>query len=230
MQPYLFPYFGYFQLISGIDQFIFLDDVNFIQKGWINRNRILVNGETQFFTAPLKKASQNEKINALALSPEYAKWKPKFLKTLEINYKKSPSFDFIFPQLQEFFKKDDATISDLAKRSILFSCNLLDIKPDVKMSSTQFENADLKGEDRIMNICQRTETRIYRNLPGGREVYSTIPFKKNEIRLEFLTPQLPKYPQILANQFIPGLSILDLLFNCDLLQLQKIVKTGVFTE
>ena len=63
MQPYFFPYIGYFQLINAVDKFIILDDVNYIKKGWINRNRILLNGKDYLFTIPCEKISQNKLIN-----------------------------------------------------------------------------------------------------------------------------------------------------------------------
>ena len=84
MQPYIFPYIGYFQLIREVDLFVSFDDVNFINKGWINRNRILVNGSPQYFTIPLEKSSQNKKINEIQLALDN-KWKNKFLKTIEFN-------------------------------------------------------------------------------------------------------------------------------------------------
>ena len=57
MQPYLFPYIGYFQLIHSSDEFIIYDNIEYTKKGWINRNRILFNGSPQIFTIPLKKDS-----------------------------------------------------------------------------------------------------------------------------------------------------------------------------
>ena len=91
MQPYFMPYIGYFQLINAVDKFIVYDDVNYINKGWINRNNILVNGKVHSFTIPLKEASQNKLINEIYLSEE-TKWRINFLKTLEQNYTKAPFF------------------------------------------------------------------------------------------------------------------------------------------
>ena len=68
MQPYLFPYLGYFQLINAVDAFVFYDDVNFIKRGWINRNRILVNNEDQLISIPLIKASQNKLIKDVQIN------------------------------------------------------------------------------------------------------------------------------------------------------------------
>ncbi|MEO8664089.1 MAG: WbqC family protein, partial [Ignavibacteria bacterium] len=85
MQPYVFPYIGYFQLINAVDKFVLFDDVSFIKKGWINRNRILVNKQEYTFTIPLKKASQNKLIKDIEISEEN-NWRDKFLKTIEKSY------------------------------------------------------------------------------------------------------------------------------------------------
>ena len=87
MQPYTFPYLGYFQLINAVDTFVFYDDVNFIKRGWINRNNILVNGQGSLFTIPLLKASQNKQINEVEVVFD-EKWKNQFFKSIEYNYKK----------------------------------------------------------------------------------------------------------------------------------------------
>ena len=89
MQPYFMPYIGYLQLMNAVDKFVLYDDVNYINKGWINRNRILVNGQAYLFTIPLKEASQNRLINEIYLSND-PKWKGKLLKTIEQGYKKAP--------------------------------------------------------------------------------------------------------------------------------------------
>ena len=91
MQPYFFPYIGYFQLISAVDIFVVYDDVNYINKGWINRNHILVNGQAKLITIPLIQASQNKHISEIELFGDL-KWKDKLLKTIEFNYKKASYF------------------------------------------------------------------------------------------------------------------------------------------
>ena len=87
MQPYLFPYLGYWQMISSADVFVLFDDVNFIKRGWINRNNILLNGQAHLFTLPLVEASQNKLIKDINVTPE-DKEKQKILKTIEMAYKK----------------------------------------------------------------------------------------------------------------------------------------------
>ena len=96
MQPYIFPYVGYFQLIKAVDVFVFYDDVHFIKKGWINRNQLLINDKAHLFSVPLNKPSQNKLINEIKLALDQ-KWLKHFYSTLEFNYKKAPFYKEIFP-------------------------------------------------------------------------------------------------------------------------------------
>ena len=105
MQPYFFPYIGYFQLINAVDKFIIYDDVNYIKKGWINRNNILVNNSPNLIQVPLIAASQNRLIKDILVVDEN-NWKDKLLKTIYFNYKKAPFFDQIFSLLEEVLFND----------------------------------------------------------------------------------------------------------------------------
>ena len=91
-QPYFSPYLGYFQLINAVDVYVSYDDVNFIKGGWINRNRVKVNGSNMIFNIPLIKQSSFKKINET-----YIDWDnrgiDKFLKTINQSYNKSPHRD-----------------------------------------------------------------------------------------------------------------------------------------
>lgn len=99
MQPYLFPYIGYFQLLNAVDMFVVFDDVNFIKKGWINRNNILVNRQKYLFTVPLKDASQNKLIKEVQIADDG--WQEKFLKTVAQSYKKAEFFDEAFALIEK---------------------------------------------------------------------------------------------------------------------------------
>ena len=105
MQPYFFPYIGYFQLINSVDKFIIYDDVNFINRGWVNRNNLLSNGNKLLVTVPLKKSSQNKLINEVEISYE-VDWKGKFIKVFESLYKKSPYFNEVIELIGRIFEND----------------------------------------------------------------------------------------------------------------------------
>ena len=103
MQPYLFPYIGYWQLIDAVDIFIIYDDVNFIKRGYINRNNILENKTSQLITLELIGASQNKRINEISIGNNVNK----LLKTLKQNYLKAPFYKDVFPVLEEILNNEE---------------------------------------------------------------------------------------------------------------------------
>ena len=128
MQPYVFPYIGYFQLIYASDVFVFYDDVNFINRGWINRNRILINGKDHLFTIPCLDASQNKLIKDIEVLNNTKDIK-KLLDTIQSAYKKAPQFNTVFQIIQHILEiKENATISELAIKSILLIAEYLELK------------------------------------------------------------------------------------------------------
>ncbi len=214
MQPYFFPYIGYFQLINQVDKFIFYNDVNFINKGWINRNRILVNGEANLFSLPLHKASQNKLINEIQLTAD-EKWRSRLLKTIELSYKKAPNYDFVFSLIEEVISINTTLISDMAILSVMKTFEYLDSKKVLfECSSSRYNNQQLKGQNRILDICKQEKTTIYINPSGGLELYDRELFEENGIKIYFINTLPFHYHQNSKNSFISNLSILDvLMFN-----------------
>src|SRR3569623_366953 len=211
-QPYLFPYIGYFQLIAAVDKFVFLDDVNFIKSGWIHRNRILIAGETRYITVPLSQASQTRKINDIAVHEE-TPLRRKLMGTLRQSYARAPHFSNVVGLVQEVLAANDSQISVLAERSVVAVCRYLGLNTEFVMSSAQYRNLELKGEERVLDICKKEVATDYFNLPGGRQLYDERRFREKGISLHFIKPNLQPYPQF-AQEFHAGLSILDILmFN-----------------
>ena len=214
MQPYFMPYIGYFQLINTVDKFIIYDDVNFIKKGWINRNNILANKNRTLFTIPLKKASQNELIKDISINIDsFSIWKNKFLKTLEMNYSHAKNYDSVLLLLEDIFSYDTDSISDLATYSLIVVCKYLNIKTEIILSSTIYCNEVLSGQERILDICLKEGAKTYINPIGGMELYSESLFLENNIDLFFIKMNNVIYKQF-SEEFIPFLSIIDVLvFN-----------------
>ena len=212
MQPYIFPYLGYFQLINAVDRFIVYDDVNFINKGWINRNSILVDNKSFTFTIPLIEASQNRPINEIELV-EGDKWRDKLLRTIEHSYKKSPNFSDAYSLITGVIKSDITYISQLAILSLKTVCNYLNILTKFIDSSGIYENRHLKGQMRILSICEKEAASQYINPIGGLELYSRELFEMERIKLNFLKSNDIFYKQY-DSEFVPNLSIIDvLMFN-----------------
>lgn len=211
MQPYLFPYIGYFQLINAADKFIIYDDVCYINRGWINRNSIIVNGEKRPFNFNLKKASQNKYIKDIELS-NYGENTSKFLKTIYLSYKKAPYFENVYCILERIFSQDSIYITDLIILSLQYIFNYIGVTTEIAVSSKAYTNQSLKAEDRILDICEKENARIYINPIGGMGLYSKEHFNSKGIELRFLNPRLITYNQS-GNEFIPWLSIIDVMMN-----------------
>lgn len=210
MQPYFFPYLGYFQLLKAVDTFIVYDDVNFIKRGWINRNSILLNCRAHLFSIPLQKASQSELIFRTKLALD---WRKNFLKTIHQAYIKAPQFRKIFPLIEEVVATEHANVAELAISSIKAVNQYVGLAPKIHVSSVNYDNRHLKGQNRILDICKREACKDYFNLPGGRALYSSQDFAEAGINLIFIQPRETSYKQ-LDCEFVSGLSIIDvLMFN-----------------
>ncbi len=212
MQPYFFPYIGYFQLINAVDKFVVYDDVAYIKNGWINRNRIMVSNKTQYITTPVTNASTNYLINETQIV-NYQRFKNKFLKTIKYNYSKAPYFNEIFNLLKEIFSEDFYYISKLNVSLLFRILDYLKIKTEILIASESFGNQDLNSQERVLDICKKENATIYINAIGGTELYDKEKFKNSNINLYFLKPKYISYKQQ-NNEFIPWLSIIDvMMFN-----------------
>lgn len=212
MQPYFFPYIGYYQYAAASDKFIFYDDVSFIMRGWINRNYIRLNHKKHLVTVPLSKASPNRLISDMQIAKE-PNWKTRILRNIKDAYKKSSEFGKIFPIIESIINMDSTFIAELAKQSIRSVFNYLDLEISFVESSAKYENQCLKREIRIIDIARKESSSEVIVPIGGKELYEKEFFKRNEIALFYLKPIIEKYNQN-GREFIPSLSIIDvLMFN-----------------
>lgn len=212
MQPYFLPYLGYFQLIAAVDKFVIYDDVNFIKKGWINRNNILLNESAHLFTLPLSDVSQNKKINELILA-ENVIWKKKFFATLALSYSKAPHYKDVIRLVERILNYQSKSAADFVAFSIKEVSAYLTLSTQFISSSSIYENVDLVGEARIIDICIQENATVYINAIGGKALYDKYSFLEKNIELKFLCGLSPEYMQF-KNKFVSGLSILDvLMFN-----------------
>lgn len=212
MQPYFFPYLGYFQLIHSVDKFVFYDDVNFMKKGWVNRNNILLKGKAHLFSLPLRKASQNRKINEIEVS-SISEWAKKFLQSLELNYKKAPYFYEVFSLVSDVLRPEVTTVSEAAMLSVEKVSDYLGLEREFIVASQSHGNRKKGRLDSLIDICQSERANEYVNAPGGRTLYEAQDFNAFNIGLYFLEPVISEYRQF-EDPFVPALSIIDvLMFN-----------------
>lgn len=212
MQPYIFPYLGYLQLVYASDKFVFLDDVTFIKQGWINRNNILINNSSNLFSIPLNNSSSNKLILETQISNK-TNWRNDFEKKITLAYKKAPFFQSAKELILSIINNPADTIGELAKQSIITVSNYLNIETEFVNSSAVYNNKELKGQERIIDICVKENAGNYLNPIGGLALYNKEVFKEKSINLFFIKSLYKSYNQF-SGEFIPNLSIIDvLMFN-----------------
>lgn len=210
MQPYFLPYIGYWQLLACVDKFIVLDDVAFITRGWIHRNRLLSGGGPTLFTLPVRGASQNRLICEIERADTEV-WQRKFRQTLRQNYCRAPHFEATMELLEPILANPERNLSRFVQASMRRIADHLAIATPCLVASAEGTHA-LRGQERILDICRCEGASRYVNLPGGRLLYDGNRFAQEGIELRFIKPEPVPYPQRTKN-FEPWLSIVDILMN-----------------
>lgn len=223
MQPYFLPYIGYLQLMDAVDTFILYDDVAFINRGWINRNRLLINGQEHLFTVPLRDASQNKRINDVHLADD-PKWRSKLLKTIEQGYRKAPNYATVMPLTEKIVNFATDSIADLCGNSLVELNQFLGIDTRLVPSSTVYTNSELKAQERIIDICRQENATRYINPIGGQELYNKAAFAEQGMTLNFMQSNATPYPQQKQPDFMPWLSVLDVLMNNDVAETRAMLE------
>ncbi len=219
MQPYFFPYIGYWQLIASVDNFVIYDDVNYIKQGWINRNNIIANNSPYLISVQLIGASSFKLINEITVGNNLTK----LLKTIEQTYRKSPYFESAFPVIQEIFINNEKNLAKFLMFSIKTICDYLEIKTNLMISSELKKDNTLKAQNKIISICKSLQVKQYINAIGGRELYAKEAFSKEGIELLFIKSNVIEYQQF-REQFVPNLSIIDVLMFNDQSVVQSYLK------
>ncbi|PYJ07562.1 MAG: hypothetical protein DMF06_15310 [Verrucomicrobia bacterium] len=210
MQPYFVPYIGYFQLMSAVDKIVLLDDVTFISGGWINRNRITVNGQPHWLTLPLAQASQNRLINEIEIIDDPV-WKRKTMRTLGLTYGGAPFVEEVLPFLSNLLEEAKGSLSAFLSWHLRQVAELIGIETKIEPTSAIYPKENRHGQDRIIDICHREGATSYINLPGGRNLYDAKLFAAAGINLLFLQPDLETLSLRHSGDEGPSLSIIDLL-------------------
>lgn len=210
MQPYFFPYIGYYQLAYEVERFVFLDDVNYIKKGFINRNAILLQNERHEFSVPVEKISQNRAINKHNYTGEFSK----FLSLIWQAYKKAPFFEQVMPLVESVVRDGDNNVARKNAKSLTAVFSYLGIEREYIFSSDVELEDEKKGQDRILALCQKLNINKYRNAIGGRELYDKNTFNSAGIDLKFIQSNIRPYRQTKC-EFVSHLSIIDILMHCD---------------
>jgi len=211
MQPYFFPYIGYFQLIKSVDVFIVYDNIKYTKKGWINRNRMLQNGKDGMFSLPLKNDADHLDVRERELAADFNR--DKLLNKFKDAYRRAPYFEQTFTLIESIVRYEDKNLFSFLHNSIVAICKYLVIDTKVQVSSEIAIDHCLKNQDRVIALCEALRASIYVNAIGGMGLYSEETFREKCIELKFIKSKSFEYPQF-GEAFVPWLSIVDvMMFN-----------------
>lgn len=212
MQPYFFPYIGYYQMAAAVERFLIYDDVNYINRGYINRNRLLVNGKEWHFTVPLSGASQNKLIKDVGIDmTSWDRWKRSFLRTVDMNYNKALNYGPGRELLEEVLTLKDDRITSLAQRSVQLPLERMGRSIRFQRTSELGLNTDLRREERLIYICKELGITQYIQSQGGTVLYSSDHWHAKGLSLQFIRPTSMEYSR--DGEWPRGLSMLDAMLH-----------------
>jgi len=208
-QPYLFPYIGYWQLMNISDIYVIADSMQYIKRGYINRNNILINKNRHLFTLEVLGVHSTTPINQVKVGRN----SNKIIKSIFRAYRRAPYFEEIYPMLEEILLNDEKNLAKYVGYSIKSIVQYLDIDTKILYLSDLEGETSLKREERVIDICKRLNTDHYINAIGGQKLYNKETFLKEGIKLNFIKTGNIEYKQF-NNEFVPNLSIIDIMmFN-----------------
>jgi hypothetical protein len=211
MQPYFFPYIGYFQLIHAVDLFVVYDNIKYTKKGWINRNRMLQNGKGVKFSLPLKNDLDSLNVCERQLAADFNR--DKLLNKFKGAYLGAPYFAQTFPLVEDIVRYEEANLFHFLHYSIAKTCEHLGIRTEIRVSSDIAIDHGLKNQDKVLALCESIGASVYVNAIGGMVLYSKEAFLDKGISLKFIKSRPFDYTQF-GNDFVPWLSIIDvMMFN-----------------
>lgn len=211
MQPYFFPYIGYFQLIGAVDLFIVYDNIKYTKKGWINRNRMLKDGSDVMFSLPLKSGSDSLDVRDRALAEDFNR--RKLLNQLRGAYERAPHFTDVFPLIEQVVLHQDSNLFRYLRHALRCTCDRLRIETPIHVSSSIDIDHGLKSQEKVIALCRAVGATTYVNAIGGQELYDRHAFRNERLDLRFIRSKPVEYLQF-GNAFVPWLSIIDvLMFN-----------------
>lgn len=214
MQPYFFPYIGYFQLIKSVDQFIIFDNAQYVKRSWMNRNRILnEHKESVFINIPVNRVPRETKIKEIQINNKL-NWQRTILNQLLI-YKKAPNYSEVMKLVEECISKSVESLSLFNTNILKAICSVLEIETYIAFLSEQFPgiNSSNESDEWGLQVSLASHATSYINAIGGKEFYNPKKYLDNNIEIKFIKSNRITYNQFGKN-FVSNLSIIDILmFN-----------------
>ncbi len=211
MQPYFFPYIGYFQLIGAVDLFIVYDNIKYTKKGWINRNRMLQAGKDVMFSLPLRADSDSLDVRERVLASDFNR--DKLLNQLRGGYGGAPHFREVFPLIEAAVRHPAVNLFEYLHHSLAVTCAHLGLTTPIRVSSSVPIDHGLKNQHKVIALCRAVGATTYVNAIGGIALYEQEAFREQGLALRFIRAKPFQYVQF-GEPFVPWLSIIDvLMFN-----------------
>lgn len=213
-QPNYLPYLGFFHKMLRADRFVIVDNTQFVKRGpfgWIHRNRIRTRDGWMWLTVPvLTKGKFTQKINETLIDARLP-WRRKHWKSIEINYAHAPFFGRYKDALRDVYERKWDYVAELNTELIRRLMDLLEIRKELRIASK--EGIEGKSTDLVIDMCRKMGADSYLSGIHGRDYLEREKFGAAGIRLVFQKFDHPKYPQCQPGEFVPNLSIIDLIFN-----------------
>ncbi|NRP53628.1 MULTISPECIES: WbqC family protein [unclassified Marinobacterium] len=225
MQPYFYPYIGYFQLMNVVDVFVLYDDIQYVKQSWINRNRILINGESSYISIPLKKASDYLHVKDRRLAATWDKDSLKLARKLAAAYSKAPYFKEIYEPLEKAIANGETNLFNFLFENLLGVKELLSIDTKLVVSSEIGDFTALQSQDKVIAICEALGASQYINPIGGIDLYNKNDFSRRGMELTFIRSIPEEYTQF-RKPFQPFLSIIDVLMFNSIEQVKELINTS----
>ncbi len=222
MQPYFFPYIGYFQLIGSVNLFVIYDNIKYTKKGWINRNRFLRNGAECVFTVPLRKDSDFLDVRDRAVAADFDRGK--MVDQLREAYRRAPYFKEAFPIVEKSVMAPQDNLFEYIRNSVIEVCRYLGVGTRIVRSSSLAIDPTLKAQDKVLALCKAAGASVYVNAIGGQELYSREEFCASGVDLRFLKTHPIEYPQF-GDPFVPWLSIIDVMMFNPVARIREFLET-----
>ena len=213
-QPHYFPWMGYFDKMAKSDKFILLDDVQMEKGSYMYRNRIInAQGKISFLTISGDKHGYLGKKYRDIETVNDQVWLQKQSNMLWQSYKDSPYYDSVWSIISPLFSSTERTICSYCVRSIRAIKELLEINTELLYQSELCVDDSKKKNDLVLSLCQAVSADRYISGNGARKYTDEDSFNSAGIELQYQVFQQPEYPQLHTSEFIPGVSMLDMLFN-----------------
>ena len=209
-QPVYLPWLGLFHKISLAETFVYFDQVQYLPKDWMNRNKIRTKDGSIWLTVPvLRKGYRDLKTSEIEINNS-TNWQKKHLRSISLNYKKSPYFENYIPFFEDVYSRKWEFLGDLNEYMLKWFLDELGIK----VNFLNAKNFKFQGEKSslILNMCKKLDASTYIFGTLGKDYANVHEFEKNNVKLIFQDYNHPKYSQ-LYSEFVSHLSVIDLLFN-----------------